>query len=285
MQKSILLLVGLLAAVLASAQTQFPIVQQDNEWNVLIVTEGSNSLDSTYHTVNYRINGDTTLNNQAYKKIYNSMEEFPANWTYYGAIREDNQKVWFLSASNNPEALLYDFDLNVGDTINILHDPMIVDSIIDKPINNEDRKHIYFSYYDSIIKEVWIEGIGSNKGFLSPGSGFAVGGRYWLLCMKEQASTVYMNPNFNHCFMASGISENKSSVFHLYPNPANNQVKITVADNLMIESISIIDMNGKRLKEFEHTDAELDLSGIPGGVYIIQLIHNKGKTHQKLIVE
>lgn len=285
MQKSILLLVGLLVSVLASAQTQFPIVQQDNEWNILIVTEGMNSWDSTYQTATLKINGDTTLNSQIYQKIYKSVEEIPTNWTYHGALREDGQKVWFYSKTNNSESLIYDFNISVGDTINWLLDPMIVDSITNKPVNNEARKHIYFSYYDSTIKEVWIEGIGSNKGLLESGTGMAVGGRYWLLCMKEQASTVYMNPNYNHCFLASGISENKNSVFHLYPNPANKQLKITVADNVIIESISIIDMNGKRLKEFKQTNTELDLSGISSGLYIIQLIHNKGKTYQKLIVE
>lgn len=231
MKNAILLIAGLLIFISTSGQNQLPLVQEDNEWNVLIVHDQNSNFDTTCFTRTFKIIGDTNINNQTYKKIYESDEDLPVNWDYHGSLREEDEKVWVIRKNKNQESLIYDFDLSVGDTITWLWDPMIIDSIIYKPINNEDRKHIYFSYQDSTLREVWIEGIGSNRGLLSSGTGFAVGGRSWLLCMKKAGNLIYMNPDYNNCFIETGISESESSLFQIFPNPAINKIKINIPRN------------------------------------------------------
>jgi len=288
MKTLIALFFGLTISGLIYSQDYYPIVQENNEWSTLIVIQtGSYPWDTTYWTERHKLSGDTIIENQTYKKVYKTSEEFPLNWDYWGGIREENKKVWRLGTNNYPESLIYDFNLNVGDTIWLYeYDPMIVDSIGYKPINDENRKHIYFSYpgYPSLT-ELWIEGIGSNRGILVPGTGTVVGGRFWFLCMKENGDVIYMNPNYNNCFLLTEIEEISNSIMQVYPNPAHDKIKIKNSKNIRIESISLVDLKGQKLREFENNKTELDLSGISTGIYLLKLTYENGEVVRKIMIE
>ena len=86
-------------------------------------------------------------------------------------IRENNQKVYAIinDVEQPDEFLLYDFSVNVGDTI---HSTAIHGAISRLPVvtridtitlrNGEKRKKIYMN------QDIWIEGIGSLNGFIKP---------------------------------------------------------------------------------------------------------------------
>src|SRR5205809_570531 len=59
----------------------------------------------------YFFNGDTTLGNETYKKLYSASDSTYAISYYRGAMREDSTGKVYLDNGN----LLYDFSLNVGD--------------------------------------------------------------------------------------------------------------------------------------------------------------------------
>jgi hypothetical protein len=288
MKTLITLFFGLTISGLIYSQDYYPIVQENNEWSTLIVNEaGPYPWDTTYYTERHKLSGDTIINGQTYKKVYKTSEEFPLNWGYWGGIREENKKVWRLGTNNYPERLIYDFSLNVGDTIWLYeYDPMILDSIGYKHINNENRKHMYFSYpgYPSLT-ELWIEGIGSSKGILEPGTATVDGGGFWFLCMKENGEIIYMNPNYNNCFLITGIAEMNNSLIQVYPNPAKDIIRITNIDNIQIESISLFDLKGQKLREFEKTETELDISGISTGIYLLKLTYENRKEIRKIMIE
>lgn len=288
MKNSILLIAGFLTIISISGQNYFPLVQENNEWTTLIVIQsGPYPWDTTFWTDNYRLSGDTVINNQTYTKLYKSQEEFPINWNYCAGLREENQKVWRIGTNNYPEMLIYDFTLNLGDTINLWdEDPMIVDSIVNKPINNENRKHIYFSYpgYPS-LSELWIEGIGSNRGILEPGSGTFEGGSSWFLCMKENGAIIYSNPNYNSCFLITEIEEINYSLIEAYPNPAEDLIKISNLENIRIESISLFDLSGQKIRDFDKSKTELDLSRISTGIYLLKLSYANSEIIRKIIIK
>ena len=288
MKTLIALFFGITFSSLLFSQNYFPIVQENNEWSVLIVTEsGPYPWDTVYVTETYRLSGDTLLSGQMYKKIYKSAEEFPVNWNYYGCMREEDKKVWSKGTNNYPERLIYDFNLSVGDTIWLFeYDPMILDSIEYKLINNENRKHFYFSYpsYQSLT-EFWIEGIGSNRGIFTSGTATVDGGGFWLLCMKENGDLIYMNPNYNNCFLITEIQETNNSIIEVYPNPAQNKIKVKNTENIKIESSSIVDLKGQKLLEFKKNKTELDLSVISTGIYLLKVTHEKGEIIRKIMIE
>ncbi len=278
---------GLMITGLIYSQDYYPIVQENNEWNVLKVfpTPG-NPWDSSHLTMTYKFYGDTIINNQVYKKVFKSEAEIPVNWGYVGGIREEEQKVWYLSRYESEETLIYDFTLNIGDTVTILGwEPMVVDSITQIEINGEDRKQIYFAPLVYFI-EHWIEGIGSNFGILQSGSSMVVGWYTRFLCMSEDGELIYMNPDYSSCYLVStNIEEIHYSRIQVYPNPTKDIIHIKNSENVKIESISIIDLNGQNLLEFEKDRNELDLSGLSSGIYLLKLTYQKGEVYRKIIIE
>jgi hypothetical protein len=288
MKKFTSLFAGLLLTVSISGQDYFPTVADQNEWNVLtVIVSWPNPWDTLCYTSTYKIAGDTVINGQFYNKLFKSDEEFPVNWNYYGGLREENEKVWHIGANNYPESQLYDFSLNAGDTVFFLFEPMVVDSVVIKPVNGEDRKHIYFTYLQMpSFKEYWIEGIGSNRGLLESGSASGVGGRSWLLCKKAYGMLEFLNPDFNFCyFLTTDIPEISKSTFTVFPNPVEDLLTISIGDNTQILSIALIDLSGRVVSEFNPNERSINFSGICKGIYLIKLNTNAGEMTRKIVVK
>lgn len=287
MKTLIALFLGLMISGLIYSQDYYPIVQENNEWNVLKVapTPGV-PWDSAYWTMTYKFYGDTIISNQTYKKVYKSEEEIPVNWGYEGGIREEEQKVWYLLRYQSEETLIYDFTLNIGDTVTILGwEPMVVDSISYININGEDRKQIYFAPLIYFM-EHWIEGIGSNFGILQSGSSLVVGWYTRFLCMSEDGELIYMNPNYSSCYLVStNIEEFQISRIQVYPNPTRDKIIIENSENVNIESISLIDLNGRVLLNFEKYIKEIDLSGFSKGIYLLKLTYGNEIIIKKIVIE
>jgi len=72
----------------------------------------------------YWFEGDTIINSYQYKKVFKQTGNPIANFdesVYYAALREDTiaERVYCIVEEDGIERLLYDFSLNVGDTISI----------------------------------------------------------------------------------------------------------------------------------------------------------------------
>ncbi len=67
------------------------------------------------------------------------------------------------------------------------------------------------------------------------------------------------------------LSTNEERVIHIYPNPVESMVNISVYDT---KSIYLSDLNGRMLRQAKNGAAEVrwDLSGLAGGVYLIGVI-------------
>jgi len=131
-------------------------------------------------TLTYFFNGDTTIQGQNYNKIYSTKEwvvdlNNPEN-EYAGAIREVGAKVYFFSKYNTREVLLYDFDMTVGDTLQI--EKLQIDFLIpikvylqsiDTIIMQDNKSRRRYNFYsldernDTIDQPLtsWVEGIGN----------------------------------------------------------------------------------------------------------------------------
>jgi len=81
-----------------------------------------------------------------------------------------------------------------------------------------------------------------------------------------------------------GLSENKSSnKLSIYPNPATTHLTIDVA--AQIESIRIIDLNGKIVKEETQNTRVVAINNLPKGLYFLQVKTDKGLANSKFIKE
>lgn len=79
-----------------------------------------------------------------------------------------------------------------------------------------------------------------------------------------------------------GITENKATKMSVYPNPTNGQVVVNANEN--ITHIEVFNTLGEVVVAEEYTSADqqtskyVDLSGMPGGMYMIQVQLSSGNT-------
>lgn len=92
-------------------------------------------------------------------------------------------------------------------------------------------------------------------------------------------------PSFNGTSV--GLNElGEHHSFHIYPNPAVNQITVTSLNKSVIQSITIIDITGHEVyrKELNTAIHTLNLKpDLTPGTYIVRL--NKNKEQQKLIIQ
>jgi len=279
-----------------NVQPYHPLVQEGKVWSDVFV-EGP-IWNYQFTTAKTTLYGDTIINGVSYKKIYVSRKEypkFPQDWVLKGFIREDeNKRVWEKKNATTVETLLYDFSLQIGDTVPAEigfqeFPPIIVENITYKTMNNgAERKVLHLSslcYGSPNHKEFWIEGIGSSLGVLEPITGELIGGFTRLLCLHENEELIFNdNPWFGKCYLDNlGINAFDKQI-NIFPNPANNVIFIENTDNLDFYSISILNIQGQTVREYDVTSTQLDVSDITSGIYFIKFSTSRGEVVKKIII-
>ena len=170
-----------------------------NQWN--IISHGYRPGEPLYgaYTMIYQMEGDTTINQQSYTKLVFSDSDYSTTEKWYsGALHfTDDKKVYIYY--DNTEYLLYDFGVQVGDTLEIfagvdyynfhktcphvvtgvskLNDGRLqicLDAIVRDETMNQEKK----------FSKTWIEGVGSVDGIIHNNAIVGVGGngKTALLC-------------------------------------------------------------------------------------------------------
>jgi hypothetical protein len=288
MKKITFLMLFSIWASMTFSQNYFPLIEENRTWNVIsVILVGPYPWDTTYSTLTYEFSGDTTIDSQTYLKLYESEEENPVNWNLCCYMREENKKVWLKSDPESPEILMYDFNANQGDTLMIglqaPLEPLVVDSIGVTEIDGTNRIKYYLSYYE--YTETWIDGIGSSKGICWSGSSTIVGGWYRFLCMSENGELVYRNPNYESCYLITIIKNTDEPIIKIYPNPAQNLLRIENIMNIEIKSISLTNTAGQIIKQFDSGETQLDVTNINSGLYFLKIAYKKGVLVEKIMIE
>ena len=229
-----------------------------------------------FHEHHYQ--GDAvTISGLEYNTIYVDSE---VNGNYLdGAYRNDDNQVYYCKwngTSYDDEVLLYDYDLEEGDFfLDDSDHPMQVtevSTIIDN--NGVSRKKITFSFTGlTDVTEFWIEGVGSNRGFMHVGQWEADhdsdGEMYHMLCYHVNDDVIFVNPEYNTCDIDE-IEENNFDNISIYPNPASEVIKILNDNNLNITSIEILDLTGRTVINTENCE-EINISELSEGQYFVKI--------------
>ena len=181
----------------------------------------------TYEEIHFQ-GEDVTIGGMEYHTIYLQGQAAPL-----GAYREEDAQVYYCkwNGSNyDEEVLLYDYDLEEGDFFNDQdeHRMMVTSVSTITDFNGVQRKRIDFSFAGLEEEtEYWIEGVGSSKGFVNSGNYTPTedGAIFHLLCYHIDDDLVFLNPEYNACDIDE-IEESDNNKLLLYPNPANNIVKV-----------------------------------------------------------
>lgn len=275
---------------------------------------------------NYFIKGDTLVSGNVYHKVYKTLISTdyvlgsplgPFNLVngptvvdsnkYVGSIREDlSKRVYFLpdTITTTSEILLYDFNLNVGDTLAYSYNNSsyflghnhvsAIDSVM---VGTQYHKRFIISgslgyaNYTSIV-----EGVGGSFGLLE----MMIDPFEWsdnLICYTYNGQQVWADsighpPTYipANCSLPSpvGISEHGETFpVTIFPNPTTGIVTIKTSFSEK-SSVEIVGVLGKRIYQSEQPGFEfvIDLAHQPKGIYFLNVRSgNKISKTQKIVLQ
>lgn len=274
-------------------------------WNTI----GHNSLTNEDWRFRYGIIGDTIISigkgtSYTYNKVYSLYDSTLSNpySTYFGAIRTTIDKEVFILLPDLPESLLYDYSLEVGDTIwfNIggsacydgvsfweqSHFKVVTEKDSVELLDNQ--YHTRWFLEGSIMNDIWIEGVGSTVwfGLFNPiiSDATLCGDSYSFACYKHNNTALYIdNPECDKCFcyLLTGINEPFESAdeIEIYPNPTKDIVNISInSDEQNQTEVRIYNSTGHcvfNAKQQTSESIKILVKDWKKGLYIVRFLDEK----------
>ena len=227
------------------------LLDSKNTWSVLIYNwryyapglppVGTEAYLSTW----YKAGEDSIKEGKVYKQIMKSRDIHQEQWEFDRLMRKEGEKIYMIEP-NREEYLLYDFGMNIGDTI--------FKPIVDDWEHEEDC-------------------VGSSAD-------------YSLLCFSYGDELLYSDPKFNECYynqitsLYAIVSPSENELpFCIIQN--NTVLEIRLNPTLLKSGlIQIYSMHGLLLyiHDFENVeDVQIPLSGFPSGWYVISVQNSNTK--------
>lgn len=274
----------LLFSSLQSLQAQYqPFDLDSGRWYAFYSTKGGRfgggHVSSNYvrDSVKFYCEGDTIINAITYKKLMyvgnTESQTVPLSPIsgYYGAIRNDvpNKKVYFVTL-NGTEFTLYNFNLNIGDTI-----PETVIFSNPEPVSHIDSVlycSAYHKRYHTASGYYVIEGVGSEHGMFPVKWATSYG---WLMCYQEFGNGACVD-----CNIPLSLDSHEQHKLTVFPNPATASVQIESTQP--VRSVDVFDLKGKLVEHVEHWQGAIDLKN--QGSYILKITTNSGIFVRKLVI-
>lgn len=224
--------------------------------------------------------GDTIIGSYTYKRFY------VGNY-FKGGIRENNQTIYYYNADSIMEYVIYDFNLQSGDTVIPPYtEGFALDTVavwwIDSMLLNDNNYHKAFHMGCAAIN---IEGVGSIMGPLTPGYGCSVSGGLRLNCFTNDTNLVYTIGAWTGCI--TGM-ENKSSEINsvkIFPNPTFDFIKVEKHYSVEKNACYKIRGNtGKIILESKNIPNEINIKNLAKGIYFITF-ENNGKSETRKFIK
>lgn len=277
----------LLSFSISKSQDYIPLVQEGATW----IYKGYGDL-SDYHRA-FHIIGQEERNGKRYHRLvaYDIVDQVAIPSYLSALLREENKKIYgyllkdFSGLSpdsdyycNQPdqEVLYYDFDLNIGDTMDMC---IVLDQRY--PIG---RIYQEFSYgKERMIYEpeeergaYLIEGLGTEMGLFH---------FFGIFYHAEKGISLWNHcvGSIEDCIEPSSTDDLYSEGLDIYPNPASDQIRM----NISLDSYSILNLQGQTLCAGKNYTAntEINVSNIPEGVYILSANKDDRFWRERIIIK
>ena len=297
MKKYVLIITTVLLFNTIYSQEYYPLIEENKTWYVI---GGAGWSDGT--TI-YKCEGDTIVNNETYKFLFSSNEEFPVNWDSRGYLREDDDyKVFYANnygsdTNNFNPKLLYDFGAEIGDTL-IIFPSILTDDSLEIIIYQTDSVLVDGNYRKRTLFSCetaggwWIEGIGSNTGLLEVGF-------YCLIicptlelgCVKKDEITIYPDGHTGNCFLV-GMDEltEEKELFDIFPNPASDYFVVSPKSNshstFVFELYNSMGMKVSQFKLKSNYPTQVDVKELESGLFLYNISNeNIGVQNGKIVIQ
>ncbi len=83
----------------------------------------------------------------------------------------------------------------------------------------------------------------------------------------------------------SNESLTASQEISIYPNPATDKIHLSIPSELIINKISLTDIQGRLIIEETGVLDDLDVSGAKPGIYILHLNHSRGLLSHRIVIK
>lgn len=296
MKKVVLILVMLNSFQhLCKAQTNVyhPFPDSNAMWNILFIANCF-EFGSTQENYSIEISGDTLIDSLVYHKLSTPfLEEISSSDCgssgspgFRGFIREDTvtRKVYYNPSGQN-EYLLYDFNLEVGDTLegwlasfNMPNTVQQIDSVL---VGNNYRKR--WRINDCYSIDI-IEGIGCTFGLIKETVPCISDlPSYGLTCFKQEGETLYPNTTTD-CELITGIETHQLNNL-LYPNPATNT--LTLNTDLKNAQLKVLNAQGQLVYQSAiiNSQSAIDVSQLSPGIYFLSISDGTQVVSKKFVKE
>ena len=242
------------------------------------------------HDYEYNICGDTLIGPTVYHKICAVGWSGDTNCLgvpdgYMGCIREDSsRRVYFRPAWLGADTLLYDFNLQVGDTMKSYQNPCLdpitaIDSVL---IGSAYRKRYFIqgSMSCSGFSVYIIEGIGSTGGLLEPYGQYMA--HNILDCFSHNGQSLYPYTNAPCTPLVQSTDQQTSAPkWNAMPNPSASAVTLTSSGLKQGANYSVVLWNvaGERVSVQQCTSDNgsitIERNGVAEGVYFAEIMSNE----------
>jgi len=202
--KNLVIIFFVLGSINLSIGQEFESIVDTNKIWVVFQESGDGPPGGFGKSFAYKIADSILLDSNYWFKVWESQDSLFSNWNEYGYIREEYKRVRYINPNHeNQEIILYDFNLEINDTIDSFCPDewgLTIYAIDTMLYAGKERVVQYIDENNwRIIKH--IEGIGSSEGLIGPASYCAVGAIWTLQCVYENDEVIYHNPIYESCYI------------------------------------------------------------------------------------
>ena len=291
--QKLFLLVSLTFVNMETKCQTYPLPAPGAKWNVL-----QNSFGFLC-TIKYEYSKDTFMCGYNYAVISNQNQTACGWWSPILIRSVGNLVYGRIYNCSGYEYLLYNFNLNLGDTFvaaanmddtavvtNVLYSTML-DGSVRKQITLTSVGILPFQYY-------WIEGIGDLTSLfycyiLSDPD-------LTLLCFEDSSALIYKNTFWNTCDTSSITATEEVNLFPcysiVYPNPFISKISISLPkQNLKQATFTVKNILGQTVFTEQENNLSrsytktIDLSFLSKGIYLLDVIIDGERTVRKIVKE
>ncbi len=238
--------------------------------------------------------GDTSINGTQYSKLFRSYEQYSFDslvYSYYnvfiGSLKPDfdYNKVYFIPKDSTNEVLLYDFNLQVNDTLPVWHNEfskvITVESIDTVVVEGKSLKLFEMNYgnlKDPVYGDLIVEGIGSIKELIKIED--RLEGIHGFNCFTD-FQTGFKYPADCNTFVLSTAENRIDQIKNISvsPNPCSDFFTVTFEGVETKKTwIKLTDLNGNLVYSTQILNGNQIINTVElnNGIYIVLVYNDNG---------
>jgi hypothetical protein len=265
--KKLALIICLLVTQVALSQG---FLSEDKLWHV------RNTAWGTIYTEIFKIEGDTVINSLTYKKLWSTSDSTLEVFSNHAYLREVENVVYYRSDFTSGEGVIYDFNLEAGDTTYVTNAfcqniQAIVTAVDTVEYFGVPRKT--WTLESDWIGDTWVDGIGGLSGLIYSFE-CITDNMFELICFHKNDTLYFMKEGEVECFQTNvGLDEPDENLKAIIsPNPVLSGQQFGIQCDGVIEKVEIRNLAGLIITDFDQinqNEYKISTTAIHPGFYII----------------